>query len=88
MSTRTIVVTGGSSGIGLAVARRAVAEGWRTVVVDRQEPLVDIGAHLVRCDLRDAEATREALESLMREEGSIDVLVTAAGDVLSGASTP
>lgn len=87
MSTRTIVVTGGSSGIGLAVARRAVAEGWRTVVVDRQEPLVDIGAHLVRY-LRDAEATREALESLMREEGSIDVLVTAAGDVLSGASTP
>ena len=38
MTTRTIVVAGGSSGIGLAVAQKAVADGWRTIIVVARNP--------------------------------------------------
>lgn len=84
MSTRTIVITGGASGIGLATARRAVADGWNTIIVDRQEPCTETAARVIRCDLRDAEATHEALERIVREEGSVDALVASAGAMLGG----
>ena len=84
MSPRTIVVTGGASGVGLAIAQRAVAEGWNTIVVDRQEPLGEIDARVVRCDLKDADATHDALERIVREEGQVDALVASSGGMLGG----
>lgn len=84
MNPRTIVVTGGASGIGLAIAHRAVADGWNTIIVDRQAPLTEIDARAVRCDLKDADATHEALERIVRQEGAVDALVTSAGGMLGG----
>lgn len=80
--SRTIVVAGGASGIGLAVAQQAVADGWRAVVVDRQEPLEPVEARVVRCDLMGDRAT-VALEALAAEEGDIDALVVSAGGAIN-----
>ena len=52
LQDRSIVVTGGSSGIGAAIAARLVAEGARVVVGSRTEPSVD-GAAWVPTDVTD-----------------------------------
>ncbi|WP_130873350.1 SDR family oxidoreductase [[Pseudopropionibacterium] massiliense] len=85
MTQRTIVVAGGASGIGLATAQRAVADGWRTIIVDIQDPLEPVAARLVKCDLLDADAARTALEGIVRDEERVDALVASAGGQMGGA---
>ena len=71
------VVTGGASGIGLATARRFVAEGARVVLGDRNgELLAEIGA-----ELGDAAAT-EVIDVTV--EGDIERLVQRAVETFGG----
>jgi NAD(P)-dependent dehydrogenase (short-subunit alcohol dehydrogenase family) len=65
------VFVGGSSGIGLAAARRAVAEGWDVVVVSRGPERADVDAEKVALDVTDREAVRELFARL----GAVDHLV-------------
>ncbi len=83
---RTVVVTGGGSGIGRAVAERFVAAGDEVVIVGRREDALREAAGGLRvaggrvsslsCDLADPERVEEALALLPVR---IDVLVNAAG---------
>jgi NADP-dependent 3-hydroxy acid dehydrogenase YdfG len=41
MSAPVMVITGASDGIGAAIARSAVADGWRVVVAARRRELLD-----------------------------------------------
>lgn len=72
------VVTGGSSGIGAAVAEQLTARGARVVVLDRD-------AHEsgeiteIACDVSDDEAVKSAVQRAAEELGGIDVLVNNAG---------
>lgn len=77
MTTRTVLVTGGASGIGEAIARRAAADGHRVVVADRDEAAAsriaeELGGTTWVADLSDT----AALEDLELE---CDVLVNNAG---------
>ena len=45
LSQQTLVITGGSSGIGLAIARRAVKQGARVVLVARDENVLSTICH-------------------------------------------
>jgi NAD(P)-dependent dehydrogenase (short-subunit alcohol dehydrogenase family) len=78
MTLGTVLVTGGASGLGAAVAREVAAEGGRPVVLDRVRPQDDDFEHL-EADLarrRETEATvREASERL----GGFDAVVTCGG---------
>ncbi len=65
------VFVGGSSGIGLAAARRAAAAGWDVVVVSREPERADVAAERVVLDITDEGAVRETFEAL----GPIDHLV-------------
>ena len=84
MTTRTIVVAGGSSGIGLAVAQKAVADGWRTIIVDRQEPIEPVAATFFPCDLLDNDSAHQVLDGIVRDQERIDALVISAGGVMNG----
>ena len=73
----TVLVTGGSSGLGAAIAAAVEAEGGTPVVLDLQPP--PGGFAFRRVDLsrpRDAEA---AVRAIVEEHGGLDAVVTAAG---------
>lgn len=73
------LVTGAASGIGLAVARRLLADGVDVLAVDLNaaglEPIADEGAQTVRADIADPEARA----SVISEAARVDYLVNAAG---------
>jgi 3-oxoacyl-[acyl-carrier protein] reductase len=69
---RRAVVTGGASGIGLAVANRLTAEGARVAVWDKA-PEAQIPV-----DLADFTAVEGAMEKTLKVLGGVDILVTSA----------
>ncbi len=81
---RTIVVVGGSSGIGLATVKQAIAEGWRAIIIDRQDPLEPVAARLITCDVVNDPQAVNVLEQLAQEEPDIDALVVTAGGAING----
>ncbi|MET0885557.1 MAG: SDR family oxidoreductase [Mycetocola sp.] len=87
LRAKTAVVTGGSRGIGLAIARRFVDEGARVVITGRNKESLDaaveqfpagtVTALAGKAD--DAEHRREVLRTVASEFGGLDVLVANAG---------
>jgi NAD(P)-dependent dehydrogenase (short-subunit alcohol dehydrogenase family) len=78
-----VIVTGGSSGLGRAVARAVGAAGGAAVVLDRREPGDDIEHELV--DLGDARAAEAAVERVAARHGGIAAVVACAGIDACGA---
>ena len=86
---RSVVVTGAASGIGRAVAQRFAEDGARVALVDvNATGLEEVAAELRaaaggvtahRCDVRDADACRVAIRSVIEDTGGVDVLVNCAG---------
>jgi NAD(P)-dependent dehydrogenase (short-subunit alcohol dehydrogenase family) len=89
LKDRIALVTGGSSGIGLAVVSRFVSEGAVVTALARHyRPEVDdVGARFVAADTSDSEQMRAALESTVEREGPLDVLVLNAGIASLDAAT-
>lgn len=75
--TQRLLVTGGSSGIGRAIAERGIEAGWDVIVIDRRPSL--IGRSLL-ADLSDTVSTAAALE-LVLEDGPVTRLVNNVGAV-------
>ncbi len=82
---RTVLVTGGNRGIGLAVARALVAEGHQVAVTYRQEPPDDAeGLTPVRCDVTSGDDVDGAFAAVEEQLGSVEVLVSNAGVTADG----
>lgn len=76
MSARTALVTGGASGIGMAIVRALIADGFRVFVLDtRAAPL---GDSLI-ADVTDPASVAQAVALAAAPTGRIDVLVNCAG---------
>jgi NAD(P)-dependent dehydrogenase (short-subunit alcohol dehydrogenase family) len=74
------IVTGGGSGIGLAVARRLKANGHEVTILGRNQAKLDAaGFRAFVCDVADRAGVRRA----MAQAGSADIVVNAAGIVRS-----
>lgn len=86
---RHVVITGGSSGIGEALAIALAAEGSRLTLLARGADRLTsvagpIGATGVPCDVSDRDAVTEVLATAAEERGPVDVLVCSAGITLPG----
>src|SRR6188472_1405027 len=73
----TVIVTGGASGLGDAVAHAVHDAGGVPVVLDLQPPANGFAAQLV--DLADTRASEAAVEAVARAHGPVRGVVTAAG---------
>ncbi len=73
----TVLVTGGSSGLGAAVATAVRDAGGRPLVLDRVAPGADVDHELV--DVSDRGAVEAAVQALVARAGGLDGVVTAAG---------
>ena len=85
---KVALVTGAARGIGLAVAKRFLAEGWRVALLDIEgellwksvEALAAAGKTLgLHCDVSDARAVASAIAEIERRFGRLDALVNNAG---------
>lgn len=73
----TVLVTGGSSGLGAAVVTAVAGAGGRPLVLDRQPPAD--GVPWAACDLADTRAAEAATRDIVERTGGLDAVVTAAG---------
>ncbi|MFE0422061.1 3-oxoacyl-ACP reductase FabG [Streptomyces sp. NPDC058953] len=76
--SRSVLVTGGNRGIGLAVARRLSAAGDRVAVTSRSGEAPD-GLLAVPCDVLDPVSVDEAFQKAEAAHGPVEVLVANAG---------
>ena len=83
----TIFITGASSGFGRAVAAHLAKRG-HTVYGTSRSPKSDItdGVQMLRMDVRSPESVDAAVDSVIRREGHIDVLINNAGMGIAGAA--
>jgi len=75
---RSVLVTGGNRGIGLAIARRLAAAGDNVVVTSRSGDPVD-GLTVAACDIKDTAQVDAAFKVAEEANGPVEVLVANAG---------
>jgi NAD(P)-dependent dehydrogenase (short-subunit alcohol dehydrogenase family) len=80
---KNAVITGGTGGIGLAVAKNFIDSGARVTITGRREnggKLADeIGATFMRCDATDEQQVKDSFAKIELANGKIDILVVNAG---------
>jgi NADP-dependent 3-hydroxy acid dehydrogenase YdfG len=97
LSASVALVTGASSGIGQATALRLAAEGATVVVVARRQDRIDAltrqiteqggQALALAADLTDPDAAAGVVAATVERLGRVDILLNAAGVMLTGDST-
>lgn len=87
MSDRVALVTGSTSGIGAAIARRLAADGYKVALHSRRSAEIGKrmsaelpGASYHQADLGDEGATRGLVSDVVKHHGRLDVLINNAGE--------
>lgn len=85
------IVTGGASGLGLAVAKRVIAEGGRVALLDVQEAAGTAAAQqlggnatFVKCDVTDEAGVNAAVAAAHAAMGGLNLVVNCAGVIGAG----
>ena len=84
MSEKVCIITGGTSGIGLATASAMRHKGYTVYELSRREKGVEGFCH-IPTDVTDEAAVQRAMEQVLQREDHIDVLINNAGFGISGA---
>ena len=75
---KVVIVTGGTSGIGLAAVKALQERGCTVYALSRRGE--------IPCDVSDEASARAAVQTVLDREGRIDILVNCAGFGISGAA--
>jgi short-subunit dehydrogenase involved in D-alanine esterification of teichoic acids len=81
ISNRTVLIVGGTSGIGLGLARRFVDAGSTVIVGGRDTGRVD-DLETVRIDVTDAASVQAARDEVLAAHPDVDVVITMSGVLL------
>jgi short-subunit dehydrogenase len=94
LRNKVVLITGGSKGLGIAMARKFAEEGSRLVLCARSAEELDRArqdlsaiateVHTEQCDVGDRDQVEQLVEDTLRREGRIDVLVNNAGVIQVG----
>ena len=76
--SRSVLVTGGNRGIGLAIAQRLAADGHKVAVTHRGSGAPE-GLFGVECDVTDNDAVDRAFKAVEEHQGPVEVVVSNAG---------
>jgi len=85
---KVVLVTGGTKGIGLGIAKGFLSAGAKVVVCGRQKveslPQVIVAgearkAHFIQADVKDIDSTAAMFKTIKQEYGTLDVLINNAG---------
>ncbi|WP_377268785.1 3-oxoacyl-[acyl-carrier-protein] reductase [Peterkaempfera sp. SMS 1(5)a] len=81
--SRSVLVTGGNRGIGLAIAQAFAEAGDKVAITSRSgevpEALAKYDVLAVRCDITDAQQVEDAFKEIEEKQGRVEVLVANAG---------
>ncbi|MBR1890133.1 MAG: SDR family oxidoreductase [Clostridia bacterium] len=84
LENQIAVITGGNSGIGLAIARRLHNEGARVVNISLHAKENEIFEKSLKCDISNNEQARKTVEQIVEAYGKIDMLFCNAGMGIAG----
>lgn len=89
MVSKAVLITGCSSGIGAATARRLAGKGWRVYATARRAEAIsalrEAGCETLALDVTDERSMQEAVAAVEAREGAVGMLVNNAGYSQSGA---
>lgn len=84
MEQKTLLITGGSTGIGKATAALFSERGWRVFELSRHGLSTDNIMH-IDCDVSKDQSVLDAIKKVMKETDHLDVVISNAGFGISGA---
>lgn len=89
LSGKTAIVTGGSEGIGKAIAEEFLEQGASVVIANRsaekgQQAADDLGCSFIQCDVSSYDAVTDLVDRTVDEHGGLDIMVNNAGIGMTG----
>lgn len=88
---KTVLITGGSRGLGLTLARQLVQQGARVAIcardqaeLERAKAQLNESSLTIRCDLTDQNQVEQMIQKVNQEFGHLDVLINNAGMIQVG----
>lgn len=81
VNKRTVLISGASKGIGLAISQRLAAKGYQVIGIARNNPDITYPGIFFACDLNNGEETNTVLKSI-REKHSVDIIINNVGITL------
>jgi NAD(P)-dependent dehydrogenase (short-subunit alcohol dehydrogenase family) len=88
--SKTIAITGATSGLGLITAQTLLEKGWKVIVIARNRKKADelfdfsegSAASFVSCDLSDLSSVSQAADNILSSTAQLDVLLNNAGGII------
>jgi len=84
LSGKTALVTGGTKGLGKAIADRLERAGAKVIIVARSQPEQSGNMHFISADLSTAAGTEKVIKEVLSKFGQLDILINNMG----GSDTP